>query len=283
MPTLFWSRCPSGVIADKTIKNKTIKTMERSVMTLSRAVRRLLKKKVEVVVEVGARDCAETVGLHGQFPGARIIAFECNPETIPLCRGRVKGISNITLVEKAVADREGEISFFPVESAETASRRMGVNPGASSIFRASGKYVVEKYTQKEIKVPVTTLAREMSDRNISAIDVLWLDIQGAELVALKGLGEKLSSVGLIHAEVEFVEIYEHQPLFGGVKAFLNERGFALYGFTTFGRYFGDAIFVNRTLSDENFFLRNAAIFGFYKYFLIYVNYLLRKTIGWSFW
>ena len=46
-------------------------------------------RAVRVILEVGARDCAETLDFHRAYPDAAIYAFECNPATLPLCRRAV--------------------------------------------------------------------------------------------------------------------------------------------------------------------------------------------------
>ena len=44
---------------------------------------RFVVEAVRSIVEVGARDCAETLDFHRVYSGARILAFECNPATLP--------------------------------------------------------------------------------------------------------------------------------------------------------------------------------------------------------
>jgi len=76
------------------------------------------------------------------------------------------------------------------------------------------------------------------------IDLLWMDVQGAELIALQGLKTNLPKVSLIHIEIELIEIYSAQPPFSQVRKFLEENEFRLFGFTGFHLYSGDAIFAN---------------------------------------
>ena len=136
------------------------------------------------------------------------------------------------------------MSFFPIDTERTSTALEDGNPGASSLFRATGKYLVEYDVQNETTVPVTRLSTFMSEFDVSDIDLLWMDIQGAELLALQGLGDCAARVGLIHVELEFVEIYQGQPLYRDVKRFLNSRGFRLVRFTDFWRYSCDAVFFN---------------------------------------
>lgn len=61
-------------------------------------------------------------------------------------------------------------------------------------------------------------------------DYLKLDVQGAELMILKGGEKLLEEVVLIHAEVEFAELYKGQPLFADIDTYLRSRGFVLHRF-----------------------------------------------------
>jgi len=205
----------------------------------------LLGERVGTIVEVGARDCTETLDFRRAFPRARIFAFECNPTTLPACREALRGVERVRLVEKAVSDREGTLRFYPTDPARTITKHAQGNPGASSLFRARSDYPHETYVQNEIEVESTTLERLMREEDIAAIDLLWMDIQGAELMALRGLGERLRDVRLIHLEVEFQPIYEGQPLFPEVHRYLRGRGFRLVGFTSYSRYSADAVYAAR--------------------------------------
>ena len=78
-----------------------------------------------------------------------------------------------------------------------------------------------------------------------------MDIQGGELLALKGAERLLSSssVDLIYTEVEFVQLYEGQPEIYDLTKYLANFGFVLYGLYDLhagknGRLsWGDAIFL----------------------------------------
>jgi FkbM family methyltransferase len=211
--------------------------LERNLARFAKLARPLLGDEVRWIVELGARDCRETLGLAALYPQARIYAFECNPDTLPLCRNAVRGHSGITLIEKAAADRAGRVKFYPVDPS--------ANPGASSLLKASGRYALEDYRQREIEVEAITLEAFLATGAIPRVDLLWMDIQGAELAALKGLGGRIADVALIHAEVEFEEMYAGQPLFPEVRVFLEAAGFRFLGFTNYSRQDADAVFANR--------------------------------------
>lgn len=204
-------------------------------------------KEVMYILEMGAKDCADTLRFHREFPYAHIYTFECNQDTLPICRKAVAGNDHITLTESAVSDTDGTLTFYPIDAAKTVTPYKDGNPGASSLFKASGKYPLEQYAQKEVRVPSTRLDTFMDKHALPGIDILWLDTQGAELKILHGLGKKLRNVRSIITEVEFMEIYSGQPLFREIRSFLEAHGFVMVSVYK-NQYFGDAIFVNKDVA-----------------------------------
>ena len=62
------------------------------------------------------------------------------------------------------------------------------------------------------------------------LDLLKIDIQGAELMMFQNATERLRTAVVIHTEVEFLEMYHGQPLFGDVEKFLRGHGYVLHQF-----------------------------------------------------
>jgi len=188
----------------------------------------------QVIFEAGARDCKDTLDFHCLYPQAEIYTFECNPRTLDKCHKRVDGISQIHLIEKAVWSQSGFLMFHPIIE--------GGNAGASSVFMANGNYPAEVLTQDEIMVNAVTFADIIREHNLPGVDMLWLDLQGAELDALKGLGDYLSGVKLIMTEVMFQAIYSDQPLFREIDDYLSWAGFDVIAWPYRDHWFGNAIY-----------------------------------------
>ena len=64
----------------------------------------------------------------------------------------------------------------------------------------------------------------------AGIDMVKIDIQGGELMALSHAKKRLKSTLVIQTEVEFMPMYEGQPLFSDVDIFLRKHGFMLHRF-----------------------------------------------------
>src|SRR5579863_4424267 len=153
------------------------------------------------VFDVGSRDGLQALELAGLFPNAQIVAVECNPSTIDLCRTNTARQPRIRLVDKAIHSYTGRCQFHPIDPARTVTRWSDGNPGASSLFLANGEYPAERYTQDTIEVDCTRLDALCGELGIDVIDLIWMDLQGAELLALQSAGSLLDKTRYIYTEV----------------------------------------------------------------------------------
>ena len=74
------------------------------------------------------------------------------------------------------------------------------------------------------KLPVTTYRLD-DVSEIAALDMLKIDVQGAELSVFKGGRERLQRAVAVHTEVCFLSLHKGQPLFGEID--LELRGLGL--------------------------------------------------------
>ncbi len=203
------------------------------------------RKSQAVVLELGSRDAQVSILFKRYFPNANVYAFECNPEAIELCRRNIalSGLANVHLVEKAVSDVQGEVDFYAVD------RRRMQNIGASSLYLASvSNPEGTRQAQNRIKIDAVTLKEWAVQNDLKAIDVLWMDLQGAELKALKGMGDLVRKVRFIYTEVEFIEMYEGQALFSQIDRYLAEQDFRIHRQMYIrNRYYGNILYINNAL------------------------------------
>ncbi len=79
------------------------------------------------------------------------------------------------------------------------------------------------------EVPVQT--HRLDDlEEVPAIDLLKIDVQGAELDVFRGGRQKLSNAAAVITEVAFMPLYEGQPLFDEQMAELRAQGFMFHKF-----------------------------------------------------
>ncbi len=180
-------------------------------------------KDIKCPVELGARDCYDSIHL-ADFLKCTVHAYEANPQAIEYCKEHIKDRNDIILHPVAVGDFNGRVKFYPVN---TQAYR---NIGASSMFRFDMNEQIQPpeviaagdNIQSEIEVDIVTL----ESQDIYP-DALFMDIQGAEFAALKGLGNKIDNVKLIILETQYHSCYKDAPTFYDIDAFLKSKGFRI--------------------------------------------------------
>jgi len=197
------------------------------------------------IFDIGSRDARQSLQLSRLFSNANIIAVECNPATLDQCRRNSAKHSRIKLVEKAINSHTGHCRFYPIDPERTVTSWKDGNPGASSLFVANGDYPIETYVQNEVEVECIRLEDLCAQYGITAIDLIWMDLQGAELIALQSAGPILDSVRYIYTEVSHRPIYTGQCLFDEVESFLTSAGFVRCTRIDTERWQQDAIYVHQ--------------------------------------
>lgn len=106
--------------------------------------------------------------------------------------------------------------------------------GASSLLLPN-RTLLDKFPEVErfdiletIKIKADTLDNQFQQHQIGDVDFIKLDTQGSELFILEGATRTLSNVFGLEIEVEFVELYQEQPLFSDIDRFVREFGFQLF-------------------------------------------------------
>lgn len=144
--------------------------------------------------------------------------------------------------EAATAD--GSIRYLPFALGDGKEHVLHITnvPMTSSLFAPAVDTVslfpgLGELMQVVKTIPMPT--KRLDDlMEIGEVDFLKLDVQGAELMVLENAVRTLEHVSVIQCEVEFVELYEGQPLFSDIDAFLRSKGFSFLKFTyTMGRPF----------------------------------------------
>jgi FkbM family methyltransferase len=174
------------------------------------------------ICDIGSRDLNESVEFRRVFPDASIIAFEPNPRQYAECSLKAMR-NNIEFYPYAVSDKDGLVSFLPIDMEKSPIK----NVGASSLLP-----ITEVYRQREnllqappISVKSCRIDTFCKDHNIKNIDCAWIDVQGMGFEVLKGFGDLLNSLQVLHIELEYVEMYKGEKLYPEVNEFLLASGF----------------------------------------------------------
>jgi FkbM family methyltransferase len=85
--------------------------------------------------------------------------------------------------------------------------------------------------QKKVDVKVESLDIVIATEGIAPPDHVKMDVQGWELEILNGAESALESILAARLEVEFMALYQDQPLFSDIDRLMQGRGFAFMGFS----------------------------------------------------
>jgi FkbM family methyltransferase len=185
--------------------------------------------QIKQVCDVGSRFLEQTVEMSYIFKEAKFYAFEPVPSSYRICSERRESLDpefrdRIKIYNYAVGDTNGKIPFYPVNDAGSE-----FNVGASSKYKfvpgLNGSFFGKTWNQDEIEVQQITLDEWRESNNIGPIDMIWIDVQGAELDAFRGARETLKDVKLIMTEVGLGSYYQGQSLKPDIDAFLQSCGF----------------------------------------------------------
>jgi FkbM family methyltransferase len=133
---------------------------------------------------------------------------------------------------------QGVIRYLPFAIGDGASHSLRVTniPMTSSLYEPHHETIDVFWNLGELmcvekRVDVETKRLDDLLALTGAVDFIKLDIQGSELMALENAKRALDSVGVVQCEVEFIELYQDQPLFADVDKFLRSQGFSFLKFS----------------------------------------------------
>jgi FkbM family methyltransferase len=162
-------RFPSCTLVEPRLTLWTPKRIERS--TLDLWMYHYLPNEGDTVIDVGAGTGWETL-LFSRRAGrsGRVVSIEAHPGTFR-CLSKMcekNRLDNVTLVQAAVVDQEREVQLSDFDGHE-----------ANSIIGAGSG----------LQVAGTTLDHIFRSLGLSRVDLLKMNIEGAERLALSGMGE----------------------------------------------------------------------------------------------
>jgi FkbM family methyltransferase len=136
-------------------------------------------------------DCGSNIGMSIIFfkslwPQAAITAIEASPAMVSLLSENIAGLTDVTLVAKAVGDQHGSVAFYAGDNSLVAS---------TAALRGGGTAVTVE------TVPLSSLIS-------GPVDLLKMDIEGSEI---KALTELAASGKMRLVQRMLIEYHHHLP------------------------------------------------------------------------
>ena len=173
-----------------------------------------------VFVDVGAHVGQYTLLASKEVgPSGHVYSFEPHPRNFDALSHNVllNRFTNVSLFNAALADSAAESQLFV-----NATDAGGKNRGTHSLR-------VQKDWSQSVTIPIKTMLLDEALRDVARLDVMKIDVEGAELLVLKGAQQLLARFKPI---IAFESAEDSTTSFGhrttDVKTFLANRGYGLF-------------------------------------------------------
>jgi FkbM family methyltransferase len=181
---------------------------------MGRTLKKILTPS-SVFVDLGANEGYFTV-LAGKLvgDGGSVIAIEPQTRLLPVIEKNLSlnGLENVKIVSTAVSDRSGTATLYLLPD---------LNSGGSSFHRPT------RYAVPEQKTDTVTLEQVLTTCNLEKVDLLKVDIEGAEYEALLG-----SPALFEHHRIKAVALELHPQILAArgksatdIESFLTKNGY----------------------------------------------------------
>lgn len=155
-----------------------------------------------IVVDIGANIGFYTLILSHLYPKCKIISIEASPTIFEKLRlscqlnNLIPG-SNIKLLNRAVSDKDGTlVEFYEKHSISTLSKEFLTNI-SNEIFKEEDEEL------NKVIVKTITIDKLVETTNINEISLMKIDVEGAEVLVLKGAMDTLNKRKVKNMLIEY--------------------------------------------------------------------------------
>jgi FkbM family methyltransferase len=168
-----------------------------------------------------------------------ILWIEANPDLCSDIQSKIEINNNEKILCATISDVDNDIVNFYITN----------NGQSSSILELDihNKYYPHIYIEKTIPLQtkrMDTLIKE-HNINISNYNFLNIDIQGAELLALKGFGNLLHNISYIYSEINTNTLYKNCALLTQIDNYLKSFNFDRVETSMTNFEWGDALYIRK--------------------------------------
>lgn len=167
----------------------------------------------------------------------RVLWVEGNPDLMGKLNDQIKRFEGNLSCQALLGDKDDEEVDFNIANSDGQS---------SSIFSLNKMKKLFKDIEviKTTKMKTKRLDTLMGERALKSgdYDFLAVDLQGAEIKAIEGMGSVLNDIQWLCIEINLVKLYHHTPLLHTVDLYLARKGFKRVETDFRPRQWGDALY-----------------------------------------
>ncbi len=138
-------------------------------------------RDLKVVYDIGANIGIASMYFGCWYPNARFLAFEPVPDNFEVCQHNFKNLPAGSEVFPWAVGEKSQVCTFDFDEADLRG---------GSIGSVTGKVASAATKRKKIEVQVYSVHDLVTQKKLSPPDFVKIDVEGAEMDVLKGLGEQ---------------------------------------------------------------------------------------------
>jgi len=205
------------------------------------------QSKAPVIFDVGAYSGETAIHYNELFPNSKIYSFEPFPTSFKRLKENMVDYKNVKIYNKGLGAYSGKSQFHSNGFAPTNSI-LATDDGASDTWGDTDLM----QTKNVIDVDITTIDKIVEEEGIEKIDILKMDVQGAEYMVIDGAKKSIEKgiIDVIYTEIITMPSYKDQKRLDEIIDMYVSNGFELfnfynYNYTTSGQLrYMDGIFIN---------------------------------------
>lgn len=172
--------------------------------TISKLYLKSLLPDDATILEIGSHVGKDTEQLALLFPKGKIIGFEPDPYLFSEAVRRTRDLPNVELKPWAVSSSLS-LNFFNGSSGEGNGSGSLLDPQLHLERHPGIKFPASK---KKLVVTVS-LDMVVANLDLEAVDLIWMDVQGAEGLVLSGGIDAFKMTAWVYSEVAEIPTYKH--------------------------------------------------------------------------
>jgi FkbM family methyltransferase len=210
-----------------------------------------------LIMDIGACEGDSTVRYAQQFPQATLYTFEPLPNNMRTVEEVVAhfGVqAQVKPFEIALSNQNGTADFYRSSGKPDHLQEVDWDFGNKSSSLLPPDKIKETHQWMKFEEVVTVRTQTLLDfcreQQITTIDFIHIDVQGAELLVLQGAGQQLKHLKAIWLEAANVTYYKDQATQNEIGAFMQSKGFVKLLDTIYDKADGDQFWVQPRLFDQ---------------------------------
>ena len=197
--------------------------------TLQKVMKKIeffIGKNFSTLIDVGSHHGEYILSIKKKFNIKETYGFEPNPIAFKILKKNVIKLSGINIYSYGIAD---------VEEDKILNQNIESSSSSINILNKNSKYYKKKYflfnflnlkkVSISIKIKAINLANFIDEKKIDKIDLLKIDTEGYEFKVIKGLGENISKIKLIHLEHHFDDMIIKNYKLSDIHNYLKSNNF----------------------------------------------------------